>query len=599
MAIVPMKRLLVVAPETAREGLVQTLQDLGALHLVPLEQELEVPGDLATRLATVRRLRKTLASRRRALGEGVEPAEGSGPEILAAVEDALARRAELEQRIQNLTKEEALALPWKQVVQADIAELDRAGLHVAVYRVPEQHRDRLEDLPAGVLKLEFDLPDAKSGEKGVLLASFGEFPDVKLERLTPPSRPLAEVRKDLEQTRAELVKVDSELDALSLRDDALASVEADLQDRLERAEALAGARQEGEVFALAGWCPAPKVPKVKEAILQAGGAVFVQDPGPEDEPPIELENGPLVRAFEPLLKAFQLPNYREGDPTVFIAPFMGVFFGFCLGDAGYGLLLFLLATWAGKKFDVTEGEALKALRLIQILAITTMVVGVLIGNVFGVPFYRVEGKFNLGMDPDSLLFVLSRKPDVFFYASLGFGVVQLTLGILIKLLRHLARGMYQHALGSLGWLAMMPAIAVWVIYGITWPFFVAMAAIFLFNSPDPKLIKRVGGGAWALYNLTGLFGDVMSYARIFGLGLSSGIIAQVVNIIAMTVKDAAPVVGWIGALLILVGGHVFNFAMAVIGSVVHPARLQFLEFFGKFFEGGGQAYSPFQRSKGG
>ena len=150
----------------------------------------------------------------------------------------------------------------------------------------------------------------------------------------------------------------------------------------------------------------------------------------------------------------------------------------------------------------------------------------------------------------------------------------------------------------IGWLALLPGIGVWVMKGTPLVFIAGAALIFFFNAPSPSIVKRLGGGAWALYNISGLFGDVMSYARIFGLGLSTGIIGHVINIIAMA-AGGTPYIGWIFTLLILVIGHTFNFAMAVIGSVVHPARLQFLEFFGKFFEGGGDAYRPFGKAGGG
>jgi V/A-type H+-transporting ATPase subunit I len=109
---------------------------------------------------------------------------------------------------------------------------------------------------------------------------------------------------------------------------------------------------------------------------------------------------------------------------------------------------------------------------------------------------------------------------------------------------------------------------------------------------------RLGGGLWGLYEwVLGLFGDIMSYLRIFGLGLSSGIIALVVNTIALMMMEGGSIGGIIGGVLVLLIGHTFNFAMAVLGSTVHSARLQFLEFFGKFFEGGGQPFSPFARTK--
>ena len=127
-----------------------------------------------------------------------------------------------------------------------------------------------------------------------------------------------------------------------------------------------------------------------------------------------------------------------------------------------------------------------------------------------------------------------------------------------------------------------------------WPFGLVCAVLLLFAAPDPRLGRRLGRGAWALYDVTGLLANVASYARIFGLGLSSGIIAMVVNTIAAVLATSP--LGTVAAVLLLVLGHAFNFAMAVVGSVVHPARLQLLEFFNTFFEGGGRAYAPLKRT---
>jgi V/A-type H+-transporting ATPase subunit I len=125
----------------------------------------------------------------------------------------------------------------------------------------------------------------------------------------------------------------------------------------------------------------------------------------------------------------------------------------------------------------------------------------------------------------------------------------------------------------------------------------ALGLLFLFSNPSPSIAKRLGGGAWALYNVFGLFGDVMSYARVFGLGMSSGIIAMVINQMAMGMLGPRPGLGWIFAPVLLVFGHTFNFAMAIIGSLVHSARLNFLEYYGKWFDGGGKAYAPFGEQK--
>ncbi len=618
MAIVPMKRMVLVAPADRLDGLLAKVQELGALHLIPLEDSPELPADLVGRVGSLKRQVALVSGRAKAaakrLSEGRGPSDALRKElagldpagVAARVDGALARRVELDARLASLRKDEEAALPWGKVTAAALQDLQRHGLNLALIRLRSRDLKAVDAAlaahPGRLLRRDLELPGRGRPAKGLLLASTEPLPEVPGELLEPPPRALAELEQDRAQLEAKLAQVEAELDALAERGAALGDQLALAQDELALAGARAQSHAERAIHALAGWCPASAAAAMKAAVLAAGGALLVRDPKHDEEPPVALKNPAIISYFEPLLGAFQLPRYREGDPTAFIAPFMGLFFGFCLGDAGYGVVLWALATLASHKLR-PKGEAKKAVRLLQTLGLATVVVGLLTGNLFGVPLYQVPGKFNFGLDPDALLFFLSAKPDKFFYTALIFGVVQLSFGMLIRLVRNLRAAEWQLALGSLAWFLVMPALAAAMLpaLGATWiPFIAVVVLILLFNSPSPKVAARLGGGAWALYNMTGLFGDVMSYARIFGLGLSSGIIAQVINIIALTVKDALPYgLGWVGALLILLAGHTFNFAMAIIGSLVHPARLQFLEFFGKFFEGGGQAYSPFARSKGG
>lgn len=612
MAIVAMKRVTVVAPTARRDSLLAELQALGLLHIEPLTESGELPVELSARLMGLKRCQTAMQSR-----AGSQDDEGAGsvsPELAAELEAlneeevyyrterALAHRTTVEGQINALTKEEALAAPWGTVTADDLATLAAKGLQLRAYRATPETAATL-DLPDGVWALSCAIATG-DGEAGCLLVgSFDEVPSLDLDEMEPPPRSLAAVRADLKEQRVELARVERELDALQPYCEALDSFARETEDRIQLVTATQQSRADEDIFAVTGWSPESEVPRLREAVLAAGGATLVAAPATEDAPPVELRNGPIVGAFEPLLKAFQLPHYREWDPTFFVAPFMGVFFGFCLGDAAYGLILFTIATLISRK--VKPGTGRQAVRMLQVFGVLTMVVGLLVGNAFGEKLYELSFVKDLGLTSESLLFALNEDPANFFYASLYFGVAQLGAGILIRLVRQLANGQIQHAIGSLGWFLVVPgALIVYSVVGAGTLLYillgVAYALILLFNSPASSVGSRIGGGAWAVYNATfGLFGDVLSYARIFGLGLSSAIIAHVVNILAMTVKDSAPVVGWILAALLLFVGHSFNFAMAFIGSVVHPARLQFLEYFDKFFEGGGEPYSPLRRTKGG
>jgi V/A-type H+-transporting ATPase subunit I len=593
MAIVKMKRVTMVGAADLKDDVLSEVMSLGAMHIEPIGAIEETPADLASRLASARRARAEL--NRRAKQKKIEANEKPSIDPKAALDRIIGlmqRRAELESRRSALAKEISQAEPWGDVNPEDIELLKAADLKLIIGQKPI---GAAKDLPPMFERAAWWTSCRLSGGRDVGVAAV--FPDEVPENLslddTPlPLRPLGEMRSELENVEKELGGVDADMDNLARDRAAIVAVEAKLADSLALLEAKLTLGGDKEIFAVTGWCPEEATKEFESLPKHRAFATLVDDPEDGEEPPIALKNGPFVSFFEPLLKNYSLPKYSEGDPTVFFMPFMTAFFGFCLGDVAYGILLFILATFLGRKFKI-KGEGLKAVRLMQVLGVSATVVGVLTGVIFGEKYYEF-----LGLNPKALLFNLTEDPQSFFYLALGFGALQLSIGIIIQLIRLIKKKDIQGALARIGWLSILPGIAVVVVTG-NWAFLIiAGLLVFFFESPSPKILRRIGGGAWAVYNISGLLGDVMSYARIFGLGLSTGIIGHVINVIAMA-AGGTPYIGWIFTLIILVVGHSFNFAMAVIGSIVHPARLQFLEFFKYFFEGGGVAYRPFSKTRGG
>jgi len=586
-----MKRVIVAGPADLQEAALYKLQAAAVVDPVPLGQVEEPPPELVSQRMLAQRVIAALEARRGQLKKeapelvvagGQARAEG----IVSQVEKLLSRRNELESRLALLVKERDLLTPWGEFQPSELTALAEEGVHLRLYSGLATVVQEL-DLSAAAWQQRIPL-DERGTRLGLAVLSLGEPIALDLDPVHLPERPLSAVRDEIAGAETELEQGRLTMGQLSAQLPALKEHLQRLQDRLRFSEVQAGLGGDVELFALSGWVPADESPQLEAALSELPVALLLEDPTDEDDVPIALKNPAFVQQFQPLLKAFNLPHYREWDPTLFIAPFMGIFFGFCLGDLGYGVILTAVAVWALMKFK-PQGEIRLAVQWLAILGLCTVLVGGLTGNLFGLKLWEL-----LGMESDQLLFTLNANPKVFFYASLGMGVVQLTVGMLIKLMGLIMRGQWQRVIGQLGWLSVFPALAVWAMMGTPWAFVGSVVVIFLFISPSPSVVHRLGGGAWALYNITGMVGNVMSYARIFGLGLSSGIIAMVVNTIAMTIAESIPVAGWPLAILVLLGGHTFNFVMAIIGSVVHPARLQFLEFFGEFFDGGGRAYEPFR-----
>ncbi|MBT3219109.1 MAG: hypothetical protein HN348_08465, partial [Proteobacteria bacterium] len=509
---------------------------------------------------------------------------------LRQIEELLGRRTELDNRLSILNKEIQVLEPWGDFEPSDLEFLSEKGVFVQLFELTAAELTSLD-----LSKFNWHSTSINGKQARLAVLALDEAPVLDLERTQLPARSLSTLTAEQASFKKEIADGTSKIGELSAYLPALYRYEKHLQDRIHFAEVKSGLGGDEELFALSGWCPADKLDDLHQACANLPVAAIASEPDQNEDVPIALKNGPLVRQFQPLLAAFNLPNYLEWDPTLFLAPFMGIFFGFCLGDMGYGLVLTAIGLLCMVKFDL-KGDAKLAVQWLVILGICTMVVGGLLGNFFGEKAHDYETL--AALEPLLLLSQLNKDPGTFFAASLLFGVVQLTFGMLIKLARNIQLARWQHVIGSLGWLSVFPTLGVWYQFGTPWAFVGTVVVLLLFASPSPNVVHRIGGGAWALYNITGLLGDVMSYARIFGLGLSSGIIAMVINIIAMTIVEGMGPAGWLVAVPVLVGGHTFNFAMATIGAVVHPARLQFLEFFGKFYEGGGRAYAPFQKLEG-
>ena len=306
-----------------------------------------------------------------------------------------------------------------------------------------------------------------------------------------------------------------------------------------------------------------------------------------DQPPVLLKNNAFSKLFEPITRMFALPNYGEMDLTPFFAPFFLLFFGFCLGDAIYGLLMFLVATVLKVLGKFSAHRAI--LSLVQLFGLATLVVGVITGTFFGVYHDGLEfGRFHsMFLDQQQL-----------FYLSMVLGLVQIIFGLLVQAYGKFTRLGFLHGLPQIGWILiilglidiniseLMPVVSKFIAYA-------GVSFVVLFADPSAGPLKSIGTGIWGLYGITGLFGDVLSYIRLFALGVSSGILGLVVNSMAVELLDVS-YIGWLLFLVVMLLGHGLNICIASLGAFVHPLRLTFVEFYKNAgFEGGGKPYRPF------
>ncbi len=358
-----------------------------------------------------------------------------------------------------------------------------------------------------------------------------------------------------------------------------------------------------ETIYLRGWVPEIAITGVKQILKRLDLTCYeFRDPTEEEDPPIYLHNAAPIRPFEVVTDLYGRPHRGESDPTPFFAFFFALFFGICLTDAGYGFLLAGLAALMLWKMPLAESSR-KMMKMMIIAGFFTMIVGLLTGGIFGLDF-RALNIPEVADFLDSIEVVNPLKPGQmfnFFYLTLGLGYVHLLIGYMIGFFEALRQKDKQTAFfRKLPWVLVMLLIAVAVglpmLTGAdalwAWYALIAVGAyVLLFSGVgDDSGLPRIGAGLFNLYSgLSGLFSDILSYARLFALGLATGVIASVVNTMAF---DSST----IGMVIILVVGHLFNLAMNTLGAFIHTARLQFVEYFGKFYEGGGRTFIPYAHS---
>jgi len=355
---------------------------------------------------------------------------------------------------------------------------------------------------------------------------------------------------------------------------------------------------EGKIKILEGWVPESEQAKLINYLDKKDILYSNRFPTSGEETPVQLVNGKFAKLFEPIGELFSLPSYTELDLTVYFAPFFMIFFGFCLGDAGYGVAMFTASTL----YKRIASKKLKAyLTLGQYFGAATFVMGILFGNFFGIELGKVA--FLSGLNP---LFLDSSK---IFMLSLIIGGVQILFGLGIKAANQIRQSGFLFALSSIGWIVL---IINFVLFSfiidknspgsesleiIKKGVYIASALlVLLFTDPAAKIHMRIAGGLWNFYStITGIFGDLLSYIRLFALGLSSSILGLVVNKMAIAFGEIS-LIGPILFILIILFGHVGNLAISSLGSFVHPLRLTLVEFYKNAgFTGGGKKYNPFSK----
>ncbi len=363
-----------------------------------------------------------------------------------------------------------------------------------------------------------------------------------------------------------------------------------LYDRLtmeiDMAEADEKLTNTAAAFALTGWVPEPDAAALESLLGEFCCAYDLSDPEPDDKVPVKLKSNPLTEPLNMVTEMYSLPDYRGIDPNPLIAPFFCVFFGMMFNDLGYGLV-FIIASLIIRSKVRLRGTMKYMMGLMLMCGVTTSIMGLITGSFFGDSITVIASMFGKEVSLPSMLDPLS-DPMKVLIISVAFGAVHIIFGMAVKAYMLIRDGHPLDALFDVGsWWLLFAGIAVLATGGTYWIAVAGVAALLLTQGrAKPTVAGKIIGGLASLYDITSYLSDVLSYSRIMALMLAGGIVASIVNILGSLPGSIILFVP------IFIIGHVFNIGINVIGTYVHAARLQYLEFFGKFYVDGGRAFRP-------
>ena len=452
--------------------------------------------------------------------------------------------------------------------------------------------------------------DASKVEEALRTAGFAK-PSSAVSKI-----PAQELLTEMKEAQSKAEELGREIASYAASRQDLELISDYYQTRAEKYRILGELPQTKSTFAVSGYVPAQKAEAiVKELTDRYGAAAEAEEIAEDEEAPVLLHNNRFSESVEGVLASFGLPAKGEIDPTFFTSIFYVFLFGLMLSDAAYGLIVSLVCGIVLLKFPRIEENLRKSIQLFFWCGISTLVWGILFGGYFGDALDVIsETFFGHKISIPALWFVPLNEPMRMLLYSMLFGVIHLFTGLALKGYMCIRDHKYMDficdvvfwymlLLGLIGILipsSMFAGIAGKQIVfpaalnaAAKWSAILGAVGIVLFSgrsSKNPAL--RIALGAYDLYNITGWLSDVLSYSRLLALGLATGVIASVVN--QMGSMGGKSIGGVILFIVVFVIGHTFNMAINLLGAYVHTCRLQYVEFFGKFYEGGGQPFQPFK-----
>ena len=587
--ITQMKKYTFLVFHREYEAFLEQLREVGVVHITEKAAGMADDAHLQELLAKAEQTRKIIAQ--------------------GAPDQLLTEKANLEQRIATTQKEANRMAIWGDFSAERLEQLKAAGYTLRYFscaKKPFQEEWGIVVAEDGATV--YFVHVSKTSEPSELLNTVLEL--CQEQQLNYKSA--AELLKDVEGLNGLLVAQNARIEIWAKENiPALETELKDLQQQIDWKRVTLNTETEcdGALKLLEGFCPIDQVPALREMLAKQEVYYQEEDPTAEDNTPIKLRNNRFTKLFESLTGMYGWPNYGEFDPTPILAPFFLLFFAMCMGDCGYGILLMIIGVLiAKKKLNIAMFDGLGP--IITVLGVGTTVVGFFLGTFMGIDLYAADWV------PQALKGVMIKGEvmgyDVQMVLAICIGVFHICLAMVVKAICYTKQTGFKENIATWSWTLLIVGGLIAAILGMTvlpaavfkWTLIavavVSALGIYIFNTPGRNPLINIGAGLWETYNMaTGILGDVLSYIRLYALGLAGGMLGAAFNDLGLMVMGET-IEGatwqWIPFILILVLGHVLNLAMSALGAFVHPLRLSFVEYFKNAgYEGKGTMYQPFKK----
>ncbi|MBO4984849.1 MAG: ATPase V [Bacteroides sp.] len=609
-----MKKLTFFVYHKEYHEFLQQMQELGVVHVqTSAEGTVLVGSELADKMEHNKHLRALIAQLS-ALSKAPRGGYDGAPEVVIERIDAInnAIKPTLQEAQRAQADVEALK-PWGDFDRRSVAALAEVGysFHYCKCAKKQFDVDALADYSYAVAS------DNGKEVYFVVVTPLGEVAPAVGQELTLPECSLSEAVARVAALQEKSRQLDAELAELADTTlPALRCLEKEWSTSIAFDKVVLDTTRvaEDKLMVLEGWIPEEKEAPVEEWLSKQGAYYEIRKPNKDDVVPVLFKNNAFTKMYEVLTRMYGMPNYTDFDPTPIVAPFFSLFFAFCMGDAGYGLVLILLGFFLKKKLGKSMAGMMN---LVMTLGVFTTVLGAIFGTFFGISLLGT----NLPQGLKDLIFagqveVMGATYDKLMILSLAIGVIHISIAMTVKAINVTLFNGFKEAISAWGWwlvvvggvivgtltlLSIIPSdVSQWVYLVVAG---VGAVGIYLLNNLGRNVFVNIGAGIWDTYNMaSGLMGDILSYIRLFALGLAGGMLGQTFNDLALMVVEGqegvGAVIGWIGFGLIIVFGHTLNIAMSCLSAFVHPLRLTFVEYFKNAgYEGKGVEYKPFSIEK--